>query len=456
MDFKEWLATEGFMRLPYSSYKNIVDFYAETKTQYELKPRVNIPERILPLDLQGTRWEFLQYLNPKVAVKIRNAVMVDNNIGYYAGMSGSTGRIVLAAKSGMSITSTIEHELLHFLQDLIGFHAKQRILAKSDRRSEKPKTSLGGLPNKKIMVDLLSKYDVRGHVRGDGGGTSWRRTTHRHRPIEQMTNLNSLINDMRMTHLERTLRNLNINPSNTTWQELLGNREFMVKLSDGKEKAKMVRKKEFEDLHPESVRFYQREIFKNFVDSTDWSDTFELLRIQSGVREKQKEIRRQKEQQTEKKTKELDIDLKGYKAEDFGKGVKVKIDFYDVSDFSNLDEFLGPDYEEHEDYEDPRESAESMFDALGINGNKDGDRQFLATAEKLKKIFDSIKQLKQAEPEKLKRCNWDFFARKLASYAVDKLESFMYKNSKKLISEKEFLSIFYPDPIEECPSGEEA
>jgi hypothetical protein len=261
---------------------------------------------------------------------------------------------------------------------------------------------------------------------------------------------------MRMTHLERTLRNLNINPSNTTWQELLGNREFMVKLSDGKEKAKMVRKKEFEDLHPESVRFYQREIFKNFVDSTDWSDTFELLRIQSGVREKQKEIRRQKEQQTEKKTKELDIDLKGYKAEDFGKGVKVKIDFYDVSDFSNLDEFLGPDYEEHEDYEDPRESAESMFDALGINGNKDGDRQFLATAEKLKKIFDSIKQLKQAEPEKLKRCNWDFFARKLASYAVDKLESFMYKNSKKLISEKEFLSIFYPDPIEECPSGEEA
>jgi len=445
MEFKEWL-NEGFMRLPLSAYKDIVDFYAYAKNQYELKPRANIPERIFHLDLRGTRWEFLQHLDPTVAVKIRNAEAVDGTPGYY-----SAGNIVLAAKSGTTITSTLEHELLHFLQDLVGTYARRSLLARPDRRDENPDTRIGGLPKKKILRDLLAKYDVGGRTRGgDIGGTSWRRTTHRFRPVEQMTNLNSHINDMRIRYLSRTLRNLNINPNETKWRELLANRGFMTMLSDRRDKSKMVPKKELEALHPESGRFYRKEIFKNFVDSTDWPDTFEILKVQAAVRERQKEIRLQNAQHPQKKTKELQMDLKGYREEDFGKGVKVKIDYYDITDFSNLDEILGDGYEDHEDYEDPLDAAQSMFNALGIKGNKDGDMMILASAQNLKKIFDKIRQLKQAEPDRTKRCNWDHFARKLATYAADKVDDFMSKNSRKHISEQMFLSIFYPDPEEEC------
>lgn len=37
-----------------------------------------------------------------------------------------------------------------------------------------------------------------------------------------------------------------------------------------------------------------------------------------------------------------------------------------------------------------------------------------------------------------------------ATYAADKVDDFMSKNSRKHISEQMFLSIFYPDPEEEC------
>lgn len=434
MEFKEWL-NEGYMRLPLSAYKDILEFYSYAKAQYELKPRANIPERTFPLDLRGTRWEFLQHLEPRVSVKIRNTEVVDKALGWYLGTSHNTGRIMLAAKSGKAITSTLEHELLHFLQDLVGIYASM----KPDRRDKNPHTRIGGLPKKKISGDLLAKY-----------GMKPRRSTHRLRPAEQMTNLNSHINDLRMEYLERTLRTLNINPNETTWRELLANRGFINMLSDRKEKSRMVPK--IKDLHPESIKFYHKEIFKNFVDSADWPDTFEILKVRSTLRERQKEIRMQKEQQPQKpqkKTKELQMDLKGYREEDFGKGVKVKIDYYDISDFSNLDEILGTGYEDHEDYEDPLDSAQSMFNASGIKGNRDGDMQFSVAAANLKKIFDKIRQLKQAETNRIKRCNWDHFARKLASYAADKVDYFMAKSGKN-IPEKTFLSIFYPDPTEEC------
>jgi hypothetical protein len=472
--FKEWLINEGAMGLPYKVYKNIVDFYVYAKTEYALSPRKEIAEKTISLDFEGTSFDFLQVYNPKLIVNIKNAELIEGSAGIYfygsfaINREGAIGRIGLAAKSGGVITSTIEHEVLHFVQDLLKLHSKESVASNPLRRDKRwvrrnglvsrpnflpskkerekgSKFKIGGLSDKKTLSRLLKKYDVHGWVHGT---KKERRTTHQYRPIEQMTNLASLIAEKKMYYLEDILNELQINPLETTWIELKANPEFMKRIGDKKRKSLKTNSQDLKSLDPGSYRLYQREIYKKFVDSTDWEDTFELLKVRKNLKAKIEDINKDKYKKSIESNKDIG-DLKGYKVEDFGKGVRVKVEYSDRYNFSNIDSFFSP--EEADQYSiDAGEAAEEMFNAIGIKENGEGDFAFSVTAQNLKKLFDKIRKNKSTEHLQVKKCDWDYFAGKLASEAAYKLSDYMYKTSGKEITKEELLSIFYPDPPEIC------
>jgi hypothetical protein len=471
MNFKEWLVNEGFLGLPFSVYKKVVDFYIAAERKH-MSGINGVISDVLPLDFEGTNFDFLAYLNPKVKVNVHNAEMVDGAGGYYlpSGMQrtpeGVIGEIALASKSFGTMDSTIEHELLHFVQDLIKIHAMETVANNPNRRDKrwtkdgsfvnrlgnvrgpgaglrrdkKNKNSgtirLGGLPEKKALSDMLGDYDVDGYVRGS---KKQRRTTHGYRPIEQMTNLNTKVMELRFNYLANVLKQLGIDPTEKTWEELQANPEFMKLLGD-KEKKRVTQT--FKDLGP-TQRLYQKEIFKRYTDSTDWRDTFEMIKSKKSLRK----IIKQDEQERAAKNKESGMDLKGYSEEDFGKGVRVKIEYYDRLDFSIIDELVP---EEDRESVSTYDSAEEMFSKIGIKEDSEGFYSFAANPKNLFKIFGKIKQHKQNETEKEKRCDWDHFAEKLAESISYKLSDYMFKKKHKQIDEKQILDIFYPGPYESC------
>jgi hypothetical protein len=473
MNFKEWLVIEGFMSLPFSAYNKVVDFYMAAKRKH-MSGFNGIISDIVPLDLEGTNFDFLAYLKPKIKVDIHNAQTVEGSQGYYSGTQrikrtpeGVVGEMALVSKTFRTMDYIIEHELLHFMQDLIKIHAMETVSSNPNRRNRKWSRSgsfhdkfgyvrgpgavlpkyrdkgtirLGGLPEKKALSDMLKKYSVTGYVRGS---ENQRRTTHAYRPIEQMTNLNSRIADLRMNYLANILQELNIDPEEKTWEELQANPEFMKLLGD-KEKKRVAQT--FKDLGP-TQRLYQKEIFKQYTDSTDWRDTFEILKSKTSLGK----IIAKDEEEKVAKAKESGVDLKGYEEEDFGKGVKVKIEYYDRFDFSIIDELVP---EEEREYASTSDAAEEMFSKIGIKEDSEGFYNFTANIRGLFKIFGKIKQEKDKETEKEKRCDWDHFAKTLASSISEKLSDYMYKKKRKQIDDDKILDIFYPGPYESCERNE--
>lgn len=480
MKFKEWLIiNEGAMGLPYKVYKKVVDFFIQAKTEYEISPKKDIPAKIIPLDFEGTSYEFLQKLNPILSVKIRNTEGIPEANGAYGvymnipefkrlTKEGFFGEIVLAAKAEGIITSTIEHEILHFMQDLIKRYAKETVAenpnrrdkrwvnsggiirrpgfhrSKKDKELDKKNFRIGGLPNKKILSRIIKKYDVDGYAHGT---EKKRRTTHEYRPTEQMTNLASHIADKKMRYLNTIIDELKINPLETTWEELESNPEFMKKISDKKRKSVFTSPEHYKSLDKEAYKFYHKEIFKKFIDSTNWEDTFELLKSRRYLREKIKYVNKEKEQKSLEDNANFGVDFKGYTVEDFGKSIRVKVDYFDRDEFSKLNQLSDPDLEEGEE-NSSYENAENMFMKLKIK-ESDG-YSFSVNAQGLKKIFDKIKEQKSNETSQILKCDWDHFANTVAEKAADKLSDYMYKTSRKKITKEKILDIFYPDSQEEC------
>lgn len=480
MEFREWLIiNEGAMGLSYKVYKKIVDFFIYAKTEYEINPKKDIPARVIPLDFEGTRYDFLQRFNPILSVKVRNTARLpeaNGAEGVYMNQpehtrltrEGFFGEIILAAKAESNIASTIEHEVLHFVQDLIRRHAKETVVAnpnrrdkrwvnkngdilrpgfrrsKKDQESDRKNFRIGGLPNKKILSRIIKKYDVDGYAHGS---QKQRRTTHAHRPTEKMTNLASHIADKRMGYLNLIINELKINPLETTWEELKANIEFMKRLSDNKRKSVFTSPEHYKSLDREAYKFYHKEIFKKFIDSTDWEDTFELLKAERSLKEKIKDVNKNKKQKSLEDNADFGVDLKGYTVEDFGKGVRVKVDYFDRVDFSKIDQFYDSELEEGEE-NSAYENAEEMFRKLKIK-ESDG-YSFAVNAQGLKKIFDKIREQKSKETSQILRCDWDHFANTIADQAAYKLSDYMRKISGKYITKEKILDIFYPDPQEEC------
>ena len=177
MRFKQWLLNESF-ELPFRVIKDIYEYYRDSYEKYRLKPRVKIEPKYFDLDFTGTRYEFLNDLNPRVLVELKGSLPGYDGLYLNSQLKVETGRVTvkiqLALSSFMSGPYIIEHELLHAVQDLIRIKKQMKVI--------------GGLPNMPLVKRITDERGI-----SIGGTKKVKRVQHGVRPIEYYTNLDSVI-----------------------------------------------------------------------------------------------------------------------------------------------------------------------------------------------------------------------------------------------------------------------
>jgi CRISPR/Cas system-associated exonuclease Cas4 (RecB family) len=176
MRFKQWLLNEGF-ELPFSVIKDIYEYYRDSYEKYRLKPRVKIEPKVFNLDFTGTRYAFLNDLNPRVLVELKGSFAAG-----YAGRAYQfeqingrwTAKIDLNLSSFVNSPHIVYHEVLHLVQDLIRIKKQMKVI--------------GGLPNMPLVKRITDKRGVDIY-----GTKKVKRVQHGVRPIEYYTNLDSVI-----------------------------------------------------------------------------------------------------------------------------------------------------------------------------------------------------------------------------------------------------------------------
>lgn len=88
ISFKQWIYNEGF-ELPFDSIRQIYDYYLDGYVKYLKSPRTKIEPKIFDLNLQNTKYNFLQYLNPRIKVNLAGSL--PQAIGVYHGQYSDTG-----------------------------------------------------------------------------------------------------------------------------------------------------------------------------------------------------------------------------------------------------------------------------------------------------------------------------------------------------------------------------
>lgn len=147
MRFKQWLLNEGF-ELPFSVIKDIYEYYRDSYEQYRLKPRVKIEPKYFDLDFTGTRYAFLNDLNPRVLVELKGTLPGAAGLAYTAKLINGRGtaKIKLALSSFINSPHVIYHEVLHVVQDLI--------------RIKKGMKVIGGLPNMPLVKRVTDEKGI--------------------------------------------------------------------------------------------------------------------------------------------------------------------------------------------------------------------------------------------------------------------------------------------------------
>jgi len=188
MRFKQWLLNEGF-ELPFSVIKDIYEYYRDSYEQYRLKPRVKIEPKYFDLDFTGTRYEFLNDLNPRVLVELKGSLPGGHaGLAYRANLINGRGtaKIQLALVHFVNNPDTIYHEVLHVVQNLI--------------RIKKGMKVIGGLPNMPLVKRITDKRGIDIH-----GAKNVKRVKHAIRPVEYYTNLDSVIRSLQYKYVRMLL-----------------------------------------------------------------------------------------------------------------------------------------------------------------------------------------------------------------------------------------------------------
>ena len=193
MNFKEWLLNEGF-ELPFSVIKDIYEYYTDSYEKYRLNHRVKIDPKYFDLDFTGTRYEFLNDLNPRVLVELKGSL--PGAAGLYVPselkVKEEDGKKIVTVKIELSLSDyefnpdVVYHEILHAVQDLIRIKKRMKVI--------------GGLPN---MPLVKRGNDEKGI--SIGGKKNVKRVKHGIRPIEYYTNLDSLIRSLQYQYVKMLL-----------------------------------------------------------------------------------------------------------------------------------------------------------------------------------------------------------------------------------------------------------
>lgn len=499
MNFKEWLYRETF-ELPFDTIKDIYLYYLNGYKQYIKAPRKKIPPERFKLDLAGTNYDFLQYLDPTVQVELKGSI--PGTSGDYVLLSPNLnhwiGSIRLSLSDFESVNRwTIEHEVLHYLQDLFQKHARRLPYRKRPADKRKYRTiekdssvTIGGLPNMPLVKRIMKNKGIK-RLRGD------KRTKHEHRPIEYYTNLNSVIRGLQHVYINAGLRRIeygNIIGSDfgdiSKWNSDSRKKRLFLELLihavlsiDFKEEPRWDPKLDDLDrelsrvgfdyemernvvsdlmkikkLDQELYRIYMREIQKNFISNDNFTDTLKARDLI--LQGKQEAYVKKKQKEQKEKDKREKIEMKSAKS--LGKWTeadfagRLKID-WDLDEFSNLsDDLLASGNQA---------IASDMFDEIGLkSSDKDDSYTISLNPKNLFKLFDNIKQKRETYEypgfsRELIKCNFDHMAKRLAKNISERLHEIKrqandYDWSVKVPTKEEILEIFYPGPYASCENEE--
>lgn len=187
MRFKQWLLNEGF-ELPFRVIKDIYEYYRDSYEKYRLKPRVKIEPKYFDLDFKGTRYEFLNDLNPRVLVELKASLPGAAGLASHATMINGRGtaKIQLSLSLFLNNPEVIYHEVLHVVQNLI--------------RIKKGMKVIGGIPNMPLVKRVTDEKGINIH-----GTKKKKRVQHGIRPVEYYTNLDSLIRMLQFWYVRMLL-----------------------------------------------------------------------------------------------------------------------------------------------------------------------------------------------------------------------------------------------------------
>ena len=186
---------ESYFHLPRAVYKDIIDYYIDVYEKVHSKDiktlsNKNIPPKQFFLDFKNTQFEFLNELKPPPSMIVKIGNKPGRSVYYFIKPNKNLSYVYLNIKdSRRTIYEIIEHEILHFVQDLIHRH---------NLKIKKIKNSnIGGLPPKKFVpsgvdadgIDIVSPNNKR-------------TLKHSFRPVEYYTNLLSVIRQLQSIYVQ--------------------------------------------------------------------------------------------------------------------------------------------------------------------------------------------------------------------------------------------------------------
>jgi len=250
MNFKKYFYTleEGVLEVPDKVMKDIENYYFEMYEKYRTMGSKRVtdqtfPPKVFTLDFSGTKYDFLDTLDPKPSVKLyfsKNKSWehaydkkVDPKYSTNIIEKSNMGVITLDFQNfRQSIYQIKEHEMVHLIQDLIQKYKHV------NRRNPVPfeQTTPGGLPSKNVM---RRDIEVSGFAKN-------RRVKHAHRPIEYYTDLLTVIRQMQAGYLAEIRKDPNFEKLKSSESK---KKEFFNKVYDAVKRGE----KYFQVLKPDST-----------------------------------------------------------------------------------------------------------------------------------------------------------------------------------------------------------
>jgi hypothetical protein len=255
MNFETVVLTESYIKVPPQLLADVKEWYVEEQKKYLANPRAYRPaHRLFSADFTGTKYEFLNAMFPSVRVTT-NTAGKNYFIEYHDNINTiklrGLGHITLNVKTagvGASV-STIEHELIHFVQFLL----RARYIAKG----------LKGIDAGRMKH---SKGDFEGNV-------NFRRTVHSLRPVEMIPNFITLLRSLQYKYERRALDE----DKKTFFKRFLAEPSIIPHYSHIVTRLK---RKE-----PQIYRRYLQLLYRYFVEEETFKDGDALKRLQTELYE---------------------------------------------------------------------------------------------------------------------------------------------------------------------------
>lgn len=300
MNFKNWLLlSEGSIKIPYKVIQPIVNDYFDFYKNVNLgKSKLRDEEHIYTLDLSDTNYNFPNII-PKLKVTYKG-IKGKNTIGGFTPSKTKIeypplpynptkdpitviGDIILKKDlpSNESPFKLIEHEVIHFIQDLININMSHNkgIYKNDGQLGSGKRPDFGGSGPRKLTQDLMNKLNV--DFLGDNKKHG-RRIDHEKIATEYQTNLSSIIILLYQQFTSKFLSG-NLNPDYYSYpydivktiktkEDFEKNKDSIVEfLNNQTAKKKFIQKidinklTKIKDFNKELYNWYLNEIYKNFV-----------------------------------------------------------------------------------------------------------------------------------------------------------------------------------------------